>query len=78
MIERRSTGCRDRRFYARLAAPLRLPLAEIVAVAAECANGEAFAARIVGAPPGGMRTVTLPDAERLIAGLEQHRLEGAA
>lgn len=74
---RQRHGC-DRRFYARLAAPLRLPLAEIVAVAAECTNGEAFAARIVGAPPGGMRTVTLPDAERLIAGLEQDRLEGAA
>jgi len=64
--------------YDRLATSLRLPLAEVSAVAAECANGEAFAARIVGAPPGGMRAVTLSHAERLIAGLEQVRLEGAA
>lgn len=64
--------------YGPLAAPLRLPLAEMCAVAAECVNGEAYAARIVGAPPGGMRHVTLAHAEQLLAGLERDDLEGAA
>lgn len=61
-----------------LAAALRLPPAEVAAVAAQCANGEAFAARIVGAPPGGMRAISLAHAERLIAALEHGPLEGAA
>lgn len=61
-----------------LAAPLRLAAAEVAQVAGECVNGEAFAARIVGAAPGGMRSVPLPRAEALLALLEQARLEGAA
>jgi GT2 family glycosyltransferase len=64
--------------YATLARPLALPLAEIRKVAEECANGEAFAARIVGAPPGGLRSVSLPHAEALLAALVQGELEGAA
>lgn len=46
-----------------LAERLRLPLDEVIKVAAECANGEAFAARVVGVPPGGLRPVTLAHAE---------------
>ncbi len=61
-----------------LAWQLGLPLAEVAQVAAECRNGEAFAARIVGAPPSGMRTVSLSHAELLLAVLEQSHLQGAA
>lgn len=61
-----------------LAHALDLPLTEVAQVADECRNGEAFAARIVGAPPGGMRHVPLPRAELLLATLEQAQLEGAA
>ena len=39
-------------------------------VAGECANGEAFAARIVGSPPGGLRSVPLAQAETILAELE--------
>ncbi len=60
-----------------LAATLALPRDEVERVAAECVNAEAFAARIVGVPPAGMRLVTLPHAELLLAadGVE---LEGVA
>lgn len=61
-----------------LARDLRLSLTEVETVADQCRNGEAFAARIVGAPPGGMRHVPLPHAELLLAMLEQKRLRGAA
>ncbi|UAK23231.1 glycosyltransferase [Sphingomonas nostoxanthinifaciens] len=57
---------------------LGLPIAEVEQVAAECVNDEAFAARIVGAPPGGLRTVSLAHAEALLAGFEQFDLVGAA
>jgi hypothetical protein len=53
-----------------LAAHLRLPLAEVEQVARECRNGEAFAARIVGAPPGGLRPVPLAHAEAILSALE--------
>lgn len=53
--------------YRDLAAALGLAEREVALVADDCANGEAFAARIVGAPPGGMRLVTLPHAELLLA-----------
>jgi hypothetical protein len=61
-----------------LAQRLGLPLAEVEQVAGECANAEAFAARIVGAPPGGMRMVSIAHAEALLTGLEQMALAGAA
>lgn len=61
-----------------LANLLRIPAAEVEDVALECRNGEAFAARLVGAPPGGMRTVPLAQAETLLAALEPNALEGAA
>jgi GT2 family glycosyltransferase len=61
-----------------LAADLHLSLAEVEQVAAECRNGEAFAARIVGAPPGGMRQVSLAHAELLIGALNAGQLEGVA
>lgn len=60
--------------FTTLANALRLPLTEVKQVASECRNGEAFAARIVGAPPGGMRQVSLTRAEQLIAPLETKRL----
>lgn len=63
--------------YEALARRLRLSRAEVERVAAECPNGEALAARIVGAPPGGMRLVTLAHAELLLAA-EDTELEGAA
>ena len=60
-----------------LAARLRLPLDEVTKVAAECVNGEAFAARIVGEPPGGLRVVSLAHAEAILK-LLSDPLEGAA
>lgn len=59
-----------------LADALGLPDAEVTQVAGECRNGEAFAARIVGPPPGGMRTLPLCHAEALLAGADA--LRGAA
>ncbi|MBE7186433.1 MAG: glycosyltransferase [Methylobacterium mesophilicum] len=64
--------------YGHLAERLGLPHAEVDQVATECRNGEAFAARIVGAPPQGMRTVCLGEAERLLAKLENGMLERVA
>lgn len=60
-----------------LAERLRLPLDEVTQVAAECVNGEAFAARIVGVPPGGLRSVPLAHAEALLVMLGAP-LEGVA
>lgn len=71
---RRQHGCAD---YRALAVALGLPLAEVEQVAGECRNGEAFAARIVGAPPGGMRQLPLNQAAMLLA-LQEARLAGAA
>lgn len=62
----------------RLAGPLRLAPAELAHVAAEVVNADAFAARIVGAPPGGMRSVSLSQAETVLAALRVDALEGAA
>lgn len=64
--------------YRNLADLLGLPLGDVEQVAAECCNGEAFAARIVGVPPHGMRMVSLDRAEQILSGLEQGRLRGAA
>lgn len=61
-----------------LAEALMLPLSEVEAVARECHNGEAFAARIVGTPAGGMRMVSLAHAEALLVVKEQSLLVGAA
>lgn len=72
---RRAHGAGD---VGRLAATLGLPPAEVAKVAGECRNGEAFAARIVGAPPGGMRIVSLDHAEAALALLDQPGLAGAA
>lgn len=68
----------DRGAYPALAAHLRLSLAEVRQVAGECRNGEAFAARIVGAPPGGMRRISLDHAEAALAALMQPPSRGAA
>lgn len=50
-----------------LARRLGISLAEVDQVARECPNGEAFAARIVGVPPGGLRTVPLARAEAILS-----------
>lgn len=63
--------------FATLAKRLGLPVDEVIEVAAECANGEAFAARIVGVPPGGLRPVTLAHAEASLK-LLSAPLEGVA
>ncbi|WP_156680201.1 glycosyltransferase [Sphingomonas profundi] len=52
--------------YASFSARLGLPPQEVEQVAAECRNGAAFAARIVGPPPGGARMVRFDDAERIL------------
>jgi glycosyltransferase involved in cell wall biosynthesis len=57
---------------------LGLPPAEVETVAAACVNAEAFVARIVGAPPGGLRMVSLAHAEALLAGADQLAMMGAA
>lgn len=57
---------------------LGLALDEVEQVALQCANGEAFAARIVGQPPEGMRTVGLGHAEALLAVLGLITMAGAA
>lgn len=74
-VARRAHGGDD---YTQLASRLGLSLHEVVTVAVECANGEAFAARIVGAPSGGMRQIALGQAEILLAELAQDQLMGAA
>lgn len=62
----------------RLAARLGLAPAHVAGVAAQCLNAEAFAMRIVPAPPGGVRTVGLAEAERALAGLEAAAQDEAA
>jgi hypothetical protein len=64
--------------YGALAGRLGLALAEVEQVARECRNGEAFAARVVGTPPGGVRRVGLAYAERRLSAFEQVELETVA
>lgn len=61
-----------------LAAPLRLHPADLARVAAEVANADAFAARVVGDPAGGMRQVSLDKAEAALEALRCGMLEGVA
>lgn len=61
-----------------LAVALGLPLGEVRQVAGECTNGEAFAARIVGAPVHGMRSVDLHFAESMLSTMGATELQGAA
>ncbi|WP_404339423.1 glycosyltransferase [Sphingomonas sp. MMS12-HWE2-04] len=61
-----------------LAPTLRLCEDELLRTAAASVNGEAFAARIVGAPPNGMRLVSLDHAEALLAARAPAFLAGAA
>jgi len=51
---------------------------DVARTAAASPNAEAFATRIVPAVPGGVRLVTLAEAERVLAGLEDAGLERAA
>jgi hypothetical protein len=64
--------------FAQFAADLALPLQEARDVAASCRNDEAFAARIVGQPPHGLRLVDLALAEARLATVEPFELEGVA
>ena len=52
-----------------VAAAIGLSHDHVRGVARDCRNGEAFAMRVVPAPPGGMRMVTLPLAEIALAKL---------
>ncbi|WP_210357260.1 glycosyltransferase [Sphingomonas beigongshangi] len=52
--------------YRSFAEAIGLAACEVEQVAEECVNGEAFAARIVGSPPGGMRQVPLSLAEQVL------------
>jgi hypothetical protein len=61
-----------------LATSLHLSQDDIDRVAAEVPNADAFAARVVGAPPGGMRAISLAHAEVALAALDTDVLEGAA
>jgi hypothetical protein len=61
-----------------LATSLHLSQDDIDRVAAEVPNANAFAARVVGAPPGGMRAISLAHAEVALAALDTDVLEGAA
>jgi hypothetical protein len=61
-----------------LGRPLGLSADHVVGVARDCPNGEAFATRIVPAPPGAGLTLSLAEAERGLARLEAERLECAA
>lgn len=61
-----------------VSALLRLDAAELRLVADECANADAFAARVVGVPPGGMRQVSLAHAEVLLGMTAEDELEEVA
>ena len=61
-----------------IAATLGLPVEEVLAVAAECANAEAFAMRIAPSVPGGPRMVSLADALAALDALEDARDVAAA
>ena len=60
------------------ASSLGINATELRRVAVECANADAFAARVVGVPPGGMRQVSLAHAEVLLAATAGDRLEEVA
>lgn len=55
--------------WASVAAATGLGRDHVRGVARDCPNGEAFAMRVVPAPPGGMRSLTLPQAEAALAAL---------
>ncbi|MGI4731852.1 MAG: glycosyltransferase [Janthinobacterium lividum] len=61
-----------------LASRLGLPVDEILTVAGECPNAEAFAMRIAPAVPGGPRIVTLAEAQAALDALADARAEVAA
>ena len=52
-----------------VASALGLTPDHVRGVARDCLNAEAFAMRVVPEPPGGMRGVGLPVAERALAAL---------
>ena len=71
-------GCFATGEWRAVAERLRLASGELERVAAEVRNAEAFAARVVGAPPGGMRSVSLAHAEAALSGFDVDLREGAA
>jgi hypothetical protein len=74
----RARAAHERGAVAALAAAWGEAPERLSSLAADCPNGEAFAARSVIDPPGGMRHVPLGIAERALAGLDAPALEGAA
>lgn len=61
-----------------LARALRLDEADVLRTALDAVNSEAFAAKIVGTPPSGMRLVSLAHAEAVLGACETSILAGAA
>ncbi|RZI76986.1 MAG: glycosyltransferase [Pseudomonas sp.] len=61
-----------------LAAEVSLSMGEVMQVARVSRNGEAFASRVVCAPPHGMRMVSLSHAEALLMALQTDMLKGVA
>lgn len=59
--------------WAPIAAAIGLGLDHVIGVARDCPNGEAFAMRIVPEPPGGMRSLSLGDAETALDALRPDR-----
>lgn len=57
---------------------VRLDRAELMQVAAASPNAEGFTARVVGTPPGGMRSVTLGRAETVLDALAAGAMAGVA
>ncbi len=58
---------------AMVTAAIGLSYDHVCGVARDCPNEEAFAMRIVPVPPGGMRSVALPDAEAELAAIVDAR-----
>lgn len=77
-MQAEARACFERGNLHPLAAALRLDEAEVMRAADESINGEAFAAKIVGAPPSGTRLVSLAHAEVVLGALETSILAGAA
>ncbi|MFN6936029.1 MAG: glycosyltransferase [Tsuneonella sp.] len=71
-------SCYDRADLRPLISALSLDEAELRRAALGSANSEAFAAKVVGTPPSGMRLISLPHAEALLGARDPTTLAGAA
>jgi hypothetical protein len=68
----------ERQQLDRVADLLSLTTNHVIGVARDCANGEAFAMRMVPTPPDGIRHIRLEEAETILAMLETEPLGRAA